>query len=381
MKYVFIIQGEGRGHLTQAISLRNLLVNQGHTISAVIVGKSIRREIPTFFYHKMQTQVETIQSPNFILGKRNKKVKIFKTIVHNLYYFKRFVKSIRKIDTIVKDTNPDIIINFYDLVGGLYNLLTKNNIPFFCVGHQYLISHPEFIFPKGHVIDKLLLKINNRITSFKANKLIALSFREMIDMPKKNLFVSPPLLREEVFNLTPTKQGFLHGYILNDGYAYDIKKWHHENKTITAHFFWDKKVNEEVTHIHPNLFFHKINDKKFLDYMSKCSGFASTAGFESICEAMYLGKPILMVPTEGHYEQKCNALDAKLSGAGIISEDFNLTKLLLYIPKHKDIKDKFHNWLKKIDLSLFSTSANTQTNKEKNTNFIFFNYLPTNNNF
>ena len=36
-----------------------------------------------------------------------------------------------------------------------------------------------------------------------------------------------------------------------------------------------------------------------------CKAYASTAGFESVCEAMYLGKPILMVPA--HIEQDCNA--------------------------------------------------------------------------
>ena len=49
----------------------------------------------------------------------------------------------------------------------------------------------------------------------------------------------------------------------------------------------------------------------FLEYMAGCKGYATTAGFESVCEAMYLQKPVLMVPT--HIKQECNALDAMLS--------------------------------------------------------------------
>lgn len=52
--------------------------------------------------------------------------------------------------------------------------------------------------------------------------------------------------------------------------------------------------------------------------MAGCKAYASTAGFESICEAMYLGKPVLMVPA--HIEQDCNAYDAMKAGAGIISD-------------------------------------------------------------
>lgn len=49
--------------------------------------------------------------------------------------------------------------------------------------------------------------------------------------------------------------------------------------------------------------------------MAGCRAYATTAGFESICEAMYLGKPVLMVPA--HIEQDCNAHDAMRAGAGL----------------------------------------------------------------
>lgn len=39
--------------------------------------------------------------------------------------------------------------------------------------------------------------------------------------------------------------------------------------------------------------------------MQGCSGYVTTAGFESVCEAMYLGKPVMMIPT--HVEQEINA--------------------------------------------------------------------------
>ena len=71
-----------------------------------------------------------------------------------------------------------------------------------------------------------------------------------------------------------------------------------------------------MTRIDETLSFHQIDDVKFLNAMAGCKAYASTAGFESICEAMYLGKPVLMVPA--HIEQDCNAYDAMKAGAGII---------------------------------------------------------------
>ena len=53
MKYIFIVQGEGRGHLTQAITLSRLLRGRGHTLIKVMVGKSPQRKIPAFFESKI----------------------------------------------------------------------------------------------------------------------------------------------------------------------------------------------------------------------------------------------------------------------------------------------------------------------------------------
>ncbi|MCB2194541.1 MAG: glycosyltransferase [Bacteroidetes bacterium] len=378
MKYIFIVQGEGRGHMTQAISLRNKLVWSGHKVSSVIIGKSIRREIPAFFKEKIKSELYPIQSPNFVVDK-DKRINISKSVLYNFYYIRRYLKSLRQIHKIVKSEKPDVIINFYDLLGGLYSLLYKPHAQYYCIGHQYLIYHPEFPFPKGHKLDKLLLKLNTRITSFRANKLLALSFRELPNIPEKNLYVVPPLLRKSVLKLKSGNEGFIHGYILNQGYANDIMEWHKQNPKTVAQFFWDKKEADEETLIHKNLVFHKINDVKFLDYMSRCHGYASTAGFESICEAMYLGKPIMMVPTEGHYEQMCNALDAEISGAGISSNEFDLTKLIEYIPKHTIDNSTFKKWADSANTIFLSLLNPVHNYSLKNEKILMYNYMSIHN--
>jgi uncharacterized protein (TIGR00661 family) len=188
------------------------------------------------------------------------------------------------------------------------------------------------------------MKVNTAFTSMRSKKQLALSFRPMTNVEKKKIYVVPPLLRSEITSLLPENKGYILGYMLNAGYAEDIEKWHKDNPEHELHFFWDKKDAPEVLQISPLLSFHKINDKKFLEMMSKCGAYSSTAGFESICEAMYLGKPIMMVPTYGHFEQACNALDASIAGGGIPSATFNLSNLLAYIPKHKDITREFRAW-------------------------------------
>jgi uncharacterized protein (TIGR00661 family) len=344
MKFVFIVQGEGRGHMTQAISLADMLRSEGHEVLHVLVGKSKRREIPQFFFQKINSEVTPFESPNFVMDSSNKKIHIGKTMLFNVFKLRTFIKSMGIIQTKVKESKPDVIVNFYDLLGGLYSLCYRPKSNYIVIGHQFLLNHSKFQFPKGFNIDKYLLAINSKFVAMRAKKHLALSFRPMNDEPNRKIYVVPPLLRPEVTKLIPETQNYILGYMLNSGYAEDIEKWHKTHSENNLHFFWDKKDAPEELVINPTLTFHKINDQKFLQMMSKCKGYSSTAGFESICEAMYLGKPIMMVPSYGHFEQACNALDGSLSGAGFQSVTFDLSALVEYIPKHKDISIDFRKW-------------------------------------
>lgn len=61
---------------------------------------------------------------------------------------------------------------------------------------------------------------------------------------------------------------------------------------------------------------------------------------------MYLGKPLLMVPA--HIEQDCNAYDAFRSGAGVISEEFDLERLLDF-SEHFHPNMAFRYWVRSCD--------------------------------
>jgi hypothetical protein len=62
--------------------------------------------------------------------------------------------------------------------------------------------------------------------------------------------------------------------------------------------------------------------------MAGARAVACTAGFESVSEAAYLGKPLLLVPVENHVEQYVNACDAEAAGIGLRDEAFRLSRLL-----------------------------------------------------
>jgi len=344
-RYAFIIQAEGRGHMTQAMTLYDILIKNGHEVCCVFIGKSERRMIPSYFTDKVKAPVLAIDSPNFITDMDNKSIKIFKTITHNLKLFRKYLKSLRFIHNHLKSHQPDAMINFYDILGGLYFRFYTTKTRHICIGHQFLADHPDFPFAPNRPLDKRLFQNNNMLTSMNAYKKLALSFRPYFPERHKKAVVVPPLLRDDIKKLQPENKNFILGYMVNDGYGDDIIQWHKSHTDIEVHCFWDRKGYPEVYQPHENIYFHQLSGEKFVEKMRTCQGYVSTAGFESICEAMYLGKPVMMIPVDGQYEQSCNAIDAEKSGAGIHNDTFNIQRLIDYIPLYKPVIHEFKSWV------------------------------------
>jgi uncharacterized protein (TIGR00661 family) len=346
MKFLFIVQGEGRGHMTQAIAFSILLTQQGHDLVGVVLGKSKRRSVPEFFIAQINAPILLVNSPNFEADRDEKKILLGKTIRVNAKKIGVFRKSLIQIHQLVQETAPDIILNFYDLLGGLYNGLFRPKADYWVIGHQYLISHPSFKFASSKGLEKFCFKFNTRMTAIGAAKKLALSFYELDSTDQ--ITVVPPLLRDAVRSLRPTQGDFFLAYMVNSGYGEEVISFARANPTIQIRAYWDKKDAAETENPLPNLSFHQVHDQNFLRDMAACKGLVCTAGFESICEAMYLGKPVMVIPVYGQYEQACNAIDTVHSGAGIVSEDFDFSKLEKLVEEgfqpRKSIQDWVDTW-------------------------------------
>lgn len=346
MRFLFLIQGEGRGHLTQALSFAALLKKEQHELVGVVVGKSPRRQVPDFFAQKIGVAVTPVESPNFETDGLEKKILFGKTIRKSLVKLPIYWTSLEKIHALVQETQPEVVVNFYEPLAGLYNLLFAPKLAFWAIGHQYLENHPEFNFAPNRGLEKFLFRLHTRLTAWGASERLALSF-----LPKKDsngVHVVPPLLRQEVKELTVSQEDFFLTYMVNPGYAEEVLTFAKNNPRVHIKAFWDKKGAAENEYPLPNLSFHQVNDQKFLVAMAACKGLICTAGFESVCEAMYLGKPVVMVPIAGQYEQACNALDGEQSGAGKKADFFDfelLTSLSLPDASHtKNYQEWAESW-------------------------------------
>ena len=343
--YIFFVQGEGRGHITQAMTLYNLLLTQGHVIQAVIVTVSKNRKVPDFFLNYLKVPVYTVQGPNFITDNNVKSINWLKTIAINIFKFPTHINQFKAIKSIVNQYKPEIIINFYDLLCGIY-LRIHNKQKAIAIAHQYTYLHPSFKFPKGFIINRLLIKLYTKLTAGNSIKKLAISFYE-IKNNQPNLIVIPPVIRKEVLELKSEFKDIILIYLVNPGYFDEIVKWHINNPSVHLHCFTDSKtyLSNNFKFNTNTLKLHDLCNESFLKYMSISKAVATTAGFESVCEAMYLGKPLLMVPVKRHFEQFCNSRDANSIGAGLYSDHFDLNLLIDFSTNFNPSNLTFKNWV------------------------------------
>ena len=263
-----------------------------------------------------------------------------------------FRSSLVALDRILERTQPDLIVNFLEPLVGLFNLLRPHRIPVIAVGHQFMLGHPEFVRSARFALQQWTMQRYVRLAGARSTR-FALSFYPAASIPERRLFVGPPLLRAELFALPRNQSGqFLLAYVLNQGYTQDILRWHAVFPNVELHCFCEKPKVEPVWRYDSTLFFHKLDGAKFLRMMAESRGVACTAGFESVNEAAWLGKPLLVVPVANHVEQHLNALDAQKAGLALAAESFDLTPLLRRW-KHANLAT-YRSWVQQAGSSLLS---------------------------
>ncbi len=347
LRVAFFVQGEGRGHMTQALVLKGLLEDAGHSVVAVFMGENPERPIPGFVRKKLGHLLHTYPAPSFVVDRKGKGVRPWLSLLRTVGRLPRYHEAAPRIHRQIRALRPHLIVNFYDLLGGLYKSLYRTPVPVVAIAHQYLFLHPRFPTVKDRFWELQGVKWNTMLTALGADLRLALSFTPLPDLPEERIRVVPPLLREGVMDAEPRRGDHILAYVLNPGYAEELDRWHGDHPGVTLDCFWDRTDVPAAVSPRRGLTFHRLSDGTFLELLATCRGYTSTAGFESVCEAAYLGKPVMVVPTHNHLEQRCNALDAERAGIATWREDFDLTDFVTRMDSFDPAsREGFRTWVR-----------------------------------
>ena len=119
-----------------------------------------------------------------------------RSLAYNVLRVPKFLRSMHYIQQVIRESEVDVVVNFYELLTGLTYLVYRPKAVLVCVAHQYLFLHPDFEFPRANRLSLFSLRLFTRVTAIGATKRLALSFRKMREVPRLGIVVVPPLLRQ-----------------------------------------------------------------------------------------------------------------------------------------------------------------------------------------
>ena len=342
MRCFFTIQGEGRGHLTQALALQEALHAAGHEVVGSAVGRPAQGSWPQFFVDTIAGPITPITSASIVTDPATHVVRPFATVRRAV---RRVLLNPEPLDTLhaaIDRADPDVIINFFEPMMGVLARKRGVSIPTVAIAHQYMFLHPGYRFPPGRWGWRALTQWGTHCTTWGADACIALSLYPAASGRSASLWetapctVMPPLLRKDVRRrpLHTERAPYFQVYLLNDSYAAQLLRWHRAHPHVPLRCFWERSGIDTPEQVDDTLTIYPLSAERFIQSMAQARGLATTAGFESVAEALYLGTPVQAVPVPGHYEQMCNAYDTVRAGAGIRSSRFSLDALLRFIPRY-----------------------------------------------
>ena len=336
MKILFGVQTEGNGHITQCIATKQYLQSQGIEVTTAFAAKK-KRGLPKYFTDEFN--VIDYNGFDFVFDNVGRVV-IWKTILNNIFELPRLIVSFIKICVIIQKEKPDAIFNYYEPLVGLTALFFKN-IKYVSFGHQYAMD--SVIYPRinGYIVQKLFLSIINKITSIRA-KIVALSYYEFNDA---TMIVSPPILRDESYNVSDKKEDFVLVYLMNEDMLPQLISQAKKYPDINIQCF--TKLTKQYDEL-PNLKLFNLDGKLFQEKMKVCKSVVCSGGFETSAEAIYQNKPLLMIPMPNHYEQHANCNDAYLNSYAIYSESIDLSKIPKYQLGNKKWFDTYQYVLQRV---------------------------------
>lgn len=313
-RLLFIVQGEGRGHLSQSIALKEILEDAGNSVESVYVGQKSGDALPDYFLDAFDGKLNYFHSPYLLRTPNRKGIYIGKTLLFNLFRSLTYVKEVRRLRREINMAKPDLVINFYDLVGALALRATAREIRRIGIGHHFFLHLDGYRCNGGSGFHRWLLKIHTKRIINACDRVLALSFKP--GEGDSEIAVVPPLIRRKFREVVYRPGDRYLAYFLHEGFIFDLITLSRKDPEFASDVFTGLIPGIELP---DQLSLFPVEEERFCEKMASCKGLITTAGFDTVAEAAYLGIPLLAVPAKNHFEQKCNSLDMERAGIGIWS--------------------------------------------------------------
>ncbi len=289
MKIGLACNGEGFGHVSRTVAFYEALC--GDYQVAILAPPTVHG-----FLSQKAPDALVLPVPHMHLVKITDRIDYYRTFTENLPTLLTLRTKIVRMSRMLKDHNISVLINDYEPFSAV--AAKRIGIPVLQFNHPGIVITSPSFSP-----DALAVKAAARFMMPVFDKRIFCSFY--------NGDVGPMIRRE--LTEVRTRQGDYFLVSLKDSYRPAVLKRLHQMGIHNYRLFPDPR-------------------ESYAEAVAGCRAIITSAGHQTLSEAMYLKKPVFAIPQRGQYEQRLNARMLAASGWGSYSSIRTLkTRLAAFI--------------------------------------------------
>lgn len=295
-RIIYALSGQGRGHTSRVLAISAALRQRGHEVIFCCGGTA--REI-------LQAQDEpVIPVPALRHAMEGNTIRVVRTLYENLDTLLAKNRIVARLADLFESYEPDLLITDFEAFS--QRAARRLDLPTISFNHQQVVTETRYALPLRLRPAKWLAEavIRRVAPPEPAHLLLTSFFFPPLKNPARTTFVGP-IIRPAVQACHPTPGEHVLVYFNEpevSRYVLDVLQ------RIEARFILYNVEPPEQPAQYPNLTFKAPSIEGFLEDLAASRAVLCTAGFTLMSEALYLGKPLLVLPNRGIFEQTLNAL-------------------------------------------------------------------------
>jgi len=313
------VNGEGAGHSTRAKEVLTHLVAQGHTVHVASFDRGLQN---------LKGDFDVTEIYGFRFAYVNNRVRYKRTIAKNLVTVPHAAKSLSQLNDLVDDAKINLVITDFEPL--TCHIGHKCKLPVISIDNQHCLTNAVISYPRQYRRDAAAAKIVTKLMTPRAKAYLVISFFTA-PIRKRNTFLFPPLLREEILQAKPTEGEHVLVYVTSPAPAL-AKLLSSVRCRFIAYGFGREGVEGNITYKKPSL-------TGFFSDLVSARAVIANSGFSLVTESLHLGKPYLAVPVSHQFEQIFNAYWLEKSGYGAYWEELNKERIesfLYNLPHYRE---------------------------------------------
>jgi uncharacterized protein (TIGR00661 family) len=302
---VYSICGEGRGHATRARAVVEGL-RAHHRVTLFASGCA--HDMLERYCRETGVALHRIPGLHFEYT-RSGRVALFRTVGAAAGFKLAVGRYVRAVRPALEQIAPDLVVADFEPI--LPRAARQLGVPFVSFDHQhYLVVSDLAALPLGlRQRAALAAPFVRALYDWQTATIVSSFYAPPLKKAYADTTLVGTLIRPEIAGLRSDRGQHLVAYMRRQASPDVLEALRACGREVRLYGLGARPAEG-------NLRFAAIDERRFVDDLASCDAVVSTAGNQLVGEALYLGKPMLVLPEARNFEQAVNAHFLEQSGAG-----------------------------------------------------------------